>query len=79
MPTGYARNIARQRLLLLLPLASGSLRPALHSLMLQVLSRIHRYGQKHPQDVTFLVAAASINKLLHDRWVGSSTASVNFS
>jgi hypothetical protein len=34
---------------------------------LQVLSRIHRYGQKHEQHVTFLVAKGSINKLLHDR------------
>ncbi|WIA20399.1 hypothetical protein OEZ85_004819 [Tetradesmus obliquus] len=35
----------------------------------QVLSRIHRYGQKHEQHVTFLVAAGSINKLLHNRYV----------
>jgi NO-binding membrane sensor protein with MHYT domain len=34
---------------------------------LQVLSRVHRYGQKQQKHVTFLVAKGSINKLLHDR------------
>lgn len=39
--------------------------PVLH----QLLSRVHRYGQKHEQHVKFLVVRGSFNSLLHDRCV----------
>lgn len=40
------------------------------NILQQVLSRIHRYGQKHEQHVTFLTVRGSFNKLLHGRYVG---------
>ena len=31
----------------------------------QVLGRVHRYGQKREQEVTFLVTQGSMNEVLH--------------
>ncbi len=33
----------------------------------QLLSRIHRYGQRREQEVTFLVVKDSMNELLHNK------------